>query len=95
MLTMMNTLSLNCRSRNKKTLGVNIMPTLFSSCSMIFRIRRGGFPMQMLMLPWQNWPYNWANPNCTAIFMPDKNIMMPNDGTAEQGLRLLINKELP
>lgn len=51
--------------------------------------------MQMLMLPWQNWPYNWANPNCTAIFMPDKNIMMPNDGTAEQGLRLLINKELP
>jgi hypothetical protein len=33
--------------------------------------------------------------NCTAIFVPIKNIMMPNDGTAEQGLRLLINKELP
>ncbi len=36
-----------------------------------------------------------GNPNCTAIFVPTKNIMMPNDGTAEQGLRLLINKELP
>lgn len=32
--------------------------------------------------------------NCTAIFVPIKNIMMPNDGAAEQGLRLLINKEL-
>lgn len=36
-----------------------------------------------------------GDPNCTAIFVPIKNIMMPNDGTAEQGLRLLINKELP
>ena len=36
-----------------------------------------------------------GDPNCAAIFVPDKNIMMPNDGTAEQGLRLLINKELP
>ena len=36
-----------------------------------------------------------GNPNCTAIFVPIKNIMMPNDGAAEQGLRLLINKELP
>ena len=35
-----------------------------------------------------------GDPNCTAIFVPVKNIMMPNDGTAEQGLRLLINKEL-
>ena len=33
--------------------------------------------------------------NCAAIFLPVKNVMMPNDGTAEQGLRLLINKELP
>jgi hypothetical protein len=33
-----------------------------------------------------------GDPNCTATFVPDKNIMMPNDGTAEQGLRLLINK---
>jgi hypothetical protein len=24
-----------------------------------------------------------GDPNCTAIFVPDKNIMMPNDGTAE------------
>jgi hypothetical protein len=36
-----------------------------------------------------------GDPNCTAIFVPIKNIMMPNDGTAEEGLRLLINKELP
>jgi hypothetical protein len=35
-----------------------------------------------------------GDPNCTAIFVPDKNIMMPNDGTAEEGLRLLINKAL-
>jgi hypothetical protein len=36
-----------------------------------------------------------GDPNCAAIFLPDKNIMMPNDGTAEHGLRFLINKELP
>jgi hypothetical protein len=36
-----------------------------------------------------------GDPNCTAVFVPIKNIMMPNDGAAEQGLRLLINKELP
>ena len=36
-----------------------------------------------------------GDPNCTAILVPIKNIMMPNDGAAEQGLRLLINKELP
>ena len=36
-----------------------------------------------------------GDPNCTAIFVSIKNIMMPNDGSAEQGLRLLINKELP
>jgi hypothetical protein len=36
-----------------------------------------------------------GDPNCTAVFLPIKNIMMPNDGTAEQGLRLLIRKELP
>ena len=28
--------------------------TLFSICSMIFRVWTRGFPMQMLMLPWQN-----------------------------------------
>ena len=36
-----------------------------------------------------------GDPNCTAIFVPAKNLMMPNDGTAEKGLRLLIKKELP
>lgn len=36
-----------------------------------------------------------GDPNCTAIYLPDKNVMMPNaDGTAEKGLRLLINKGL-
>jgi hypothetical protein len=35
-----------------------------------------------------------GNPNCAAIFVPIKNIMMPNDGTAEQCLRLMINREL-
>jgi hypothetical protein len=34
-----------------------------------------------------------GDPNCTAIFVPIKNIMMPNDGTAERGLRLLVNRE--
>ena len=36
-----------------------------------------------------------GDPNCTAIFVPIKNIMMPNDGAAEEGLRRLINKKLP
>ena len=36
-----------------------------------------------------------GDPNCAAIFVPVKNLMMPNDGTAEEGLRLLIKKELP
>jgi hypothetical protein len=36
-----------------------------------------------------------GDPNCSAIFVPIKNMMFPNDGTAEQGLRLLIKKELP
>jgi hypothetical protein len=37
-----------------------------------------------------------GDPNCTAIYLPTKNIMMPNsDGSAEEGLRLLINKLLP
>ncbi|MGA8629660.1 MAG: hypothetical protein WCC31_02685 [Terracidiphilus sp.] len=36
-----------------------------------------------------------GDPNCSAIVMPVKNIMMPNDGTAEEGLRLLVNKILP
>ena len=35
------------------------------------------------------------DPNCTAIFVPIKNLMMPNDGTAATGLQMMINKELP
>jgi len=36
-----------------------------------------------------------SDPNCTAVYVPIKNVMMPNDGAAEQGLRMLIEKELP
>jgi len=36
-----------------------------------------------------------GDPNCAAVFVPTKNIMMPNDGTAEEGLRLLVDKKLP
>ncbi len=32
--------------------------------------------------------------NCSGIFFPKENVMMPNDGTAEEGLRILIRKEL-
>jgi hypothetical protein len=32
--------------------------------------------------------------NCAAIYIPIKTLMMPNDGSAEKGLRMLINKEL-
>ncbi len=34
-----------------------------------------------------------GDPNCTAVYVPVKNFMMPNDGTAEEGLRLLISNE--
>jgi hypothetical protein len=36
-----------------------------------------------------------GDPNCAAVFVPIRNLMMANDGTTEQGLRLLIDKELP
>jgi len=32
--------------------------------------------------------------NCSGVFLPADNLMMPNDGTAEEGLRLLMKKEL-
>lgn len=32
--------------------------------------------------------------NCTGIYLPSEQVMMPNDGTAEEGLRFLIRKEL-
>ena len=50
--------------------------------------------MQMLMLPWRSWLYISGIRIVPPSFVPDKNIMMPNDGTAEEGLRLLINKKL-
>ncbi|HEY1808325.1 MAG TPA: hypothetical protein VGG42_07165 [Acidobacteriaceae bacterium] len=36
-----------------------------------------------------------GDPNCAAVYVPMKNMMFPNDGTAEQGMRLLMNNELP
>jgi hypothetical protein len=36
-----------------------------------------------------------GDPNCTAIYVPVLNIMLPNDGTAEEGLRLIIGKKMP
>lgn len=35
-----------------------------------------------------------GDPNCAAVYLPDRNFMLPNDGTAEEGLRMMINKEL-
>jgi hypothetical protein len=35
-----------------------------------------------------------GNENCSAVYLPKEQILMPNDGTAEEGLRLLIRKEL-
>jgi hypothetical protein len=36
-----------------------------------------------------------GDPNCAAVYVPIKNMMFPNDGIAEQGLRLLMKNELP
>jgi len=36
-----------------------------------------------------------GDPNCAAVFLPMKDMMFPNDGTAEQGMRLLVKAELP
>jgi hypothetical protein len=33
--------------------------------------------------------------NCAAVYLPGRNIMFPNDGTAEEGLRVMINKAHP
>ena len=36
-----------------------------------------------------------GDPNCSAIFVPTRNLLFPNDGTAEEGLRMIIDKNLP
>lgn len=36
-----------------------------------------------------------GDPNCCAVLLPIRKIMMPNDGAAEQGLRMLIDRRLP
>ena len=34
-----------------------------------------------------------ADANCSAIFLPKDHVLMPNDGTAEEGLRRLLAEE--
>jgi len=38
---------------------------------------------------------NLSDLNCAGIYLPKEQVMMPNDGTAEEGLHLIIRKELP
>jgi hypothetical protein len=33
--------------------------------------------------------------NCVGVYLPNLEIFMPNDGTAEEGIRMLVRKELP
>jgi hypothetical protein len=33
--------------------------------------------------------------NCVGVYLPNLEIFMPNDGTAEEGVRMLVRKELP
>jgi hypothetical protein len=34
-----------------------------------------------------------ADANCSAVLLPKENVLMPNDGPAEEGLRRLVRKE--
>ena len=71
------------------------MPALFSNLLVILRASPGLSLDAEAYASLAKLALQLGDPNCTAIFVPVKNIMMPNDGTAEEGLRLLINKELP
>jgi hypothetical protein len=33
--------------------------------------------------------------NCAGVYLPNLEIFMPNDGSAEEGMRMLVRKELP
>jgi len=35
-----------------------------------------------------------GDPNCIGIYIPGEQVMMPNDGTAEEGLRMLVRREM-
>jgi hypothetical protein len=35
-----------------------------------------------------------ADSNCSGVFLPRDEVLMPNDGTAEEGLHLLMKREL-
>jgi hypothetical protein len=94
MLRMINTLFLNCRSPNRKALGVNNHAhTLLDLFNDLSRSERR-IPDSEAYASLAKLALQLGDPNCIAIFVPDKNIMMPNDGTAEQGLRLLIDNDL-
>lgn len=85
---------LSCRSENRRLLGLSttaVLLELFNDLSSkdkaISDIEAYASLARLAL--------QLGDPNCTAIFLPVKNLLMPNDGTAEEGLRLLIKKELP
>jgi hypothetical protein len=63
----------------------------FLDVLMIFRASPGLSQMPGLMLHWRNWLCNSAIRTAPPSLCWSKY----HDGTAEEGLRLLINKELP
>jgi hypothetical protein len=90
----MDMLFLNCRSRNRRGAWTEhhacAFLDLFNDFSSRSRVADAEAYASLAKLALQ-----LGDSNCTAIFLPIRNIMMPNDGTAEEGLRLLINKKLP
>ncbi|SNT30578.1 hypothetical protein SAMN05421770_10773 [Granulicella rosea] len=38
---------------------------------------------------------NMGDHNCSAVYLPMEQMFMPNDGTADEGFRLMIEGELP
>ncbi len=51
-------------------------------------------PRQEVYQPLARLAQKLSGENCAAVFLPGENILMPNDGTAEQGLWLFIRGEL-
>lgn len=45
-------------------------------------------------IPLAKFASQMADSNCAGIYLPKNQIMWPNDGTAEQGLRMLIRSKL-
>jgi hypothetical protein len=38
---------------------------------------------------------NMADSNCTGVYLPGEEMFMPNDGTADEGMRFILAGELP